>query len=115
MGLLRIPLDIATVLVGSVSIGIGVDYAIHMITHYYYEAKSGSSAPSSLDHAIRVSGKAIVINVLSVALGFLVLLFSNLVPLKNFGLLVAVTMLTSGAAALTLLPATILIFSKRKL
>jgi len=114
MGLAKIPLDIATVLVGSVSIGIGVDYAIHMITHFDYEIKTGADVSHSLGHAIRISGRAIVINVLSVALGFLVLMFSNLVPLQHFGLLVAVTMFTSGAAALTLLPATLIISGKIK-
>jgi predicted RND superfamily exporter protein len=114
MGLTGIPLDIATVLVGSVSIGIGVDYAIHMITHYSHEVKNGRDVRSSLEHAIRISGRAIMINVLSVALGFLVLTFSNLVPLQRFGLLIAVTMITSGAAALTLLPATLMISEKIK-
>jgi predicted RND superfamily exporter protein len=112
MGLTGIPLDIATVLVGSVSIGIGVDYAIHMITHFDHRIKAGDGMKSSLEHAIRISGRAIVINVLSVALGFLVLTFSNLVPIQRFGLLVAVTMITSGAAALTLLPATVMISAK---
>ncbi|MCK9400252.1 MAG: efflux RND transporter permease subunit [Bacteroidales bacterium] len=114
MGLVKIPLDIATVLVGSVSIGIGVDYAIHMITHFDHEIKAGADVSYSLGHAIRISGRAIVINVLSVALGFMVLMFSNLVPLQRFGLLVAVTMFTSGAAALTLLPATLFISGKFK-
>jgi predicted RND superfamily exporter protein len=114
MGLVRIPLDIATVLVGSVSIGIGVDYAIHMITHYNHEIKSGAGVKSSLEHAIRISGRAIVINVLSVALGFLVLTFSNLVPLQRFGLLVAVTMFTSGAAALTLMPAVLFVSNRNR-
>jgi predicted RND superfamily exporter protein len=88
MGLTGIPLDIATVLVGSVSIGIGVDYAIHMITHFDHRIKAGDGMKTSLEHAIRISGRAIVINVLSVALGFLVLTFSNLVPIQRFGLLV---------------------------
>jgi len=114
MGLVNIPLDIATVLVGSVSIGIGVDYAIHMITHFDHEFKAGGVVSTSLGHAIRISGRAIIINVLSVALGFLVLMFSNLVPLQRFGLLVAVTMITSGAAALTLLPATLFVTNKNK-
>jgi predicted RND superfamily exporter protein len=114
MGLTGIPLDIATVLVGSVSIGIGVDYAIHMITHFDHELKSSGNAAKSIEHAIRVSGRAIVINVMSVALGFLVLTFSNLVPIQRFGLLVAVTMITSGAAALTLLPATLTILYSSK-
>jgi len=111
MGLAGLSLDIATVLVGSVSIGIGVDYAIHMISHFDHEARRGSSVADSIKQAVQISGRAIVINVLSVALGFLVLMFSNLVPLQHFGLLVAVTMVTSGAAALTLLPATVLISS----
>lgn len=112
MGLIGLPLDIATVLVGSVSIGIGVDYAIHMITHYNHEKKHGRDSKRALGHAIRISGRAIVINVLSVSLGFLVLTFSNLVPLQHFGLLVGVTMIISGAAALTLLPAMILFREK---
>ncbi len=112
MGLTGIPLDIATVLVGSVSIGIGVDYAIHMITHLDHELRGGNDLQSAVGHAVRVSGRAIVINVLAVALGFLVLLFSNLVPLQRFGLLVAVTMAASGAAAITLLPALLFITAK---
>ena len=112
MGFAGIALDIATVLVGSVSIGIGIDYAIHMITHFNHEVRSGQSVEDSIHHAVSVSGRAIIINVLSVSLGFTVLLFSSLVPLQRFGLLVAVTMVTSGAAAITLLPA-ILILSAR--
>jgi len=49
-----------------------------------------------------ISGKAIVINVMSVDAGFLVLLFSQLVPLQSFGLLVAISMIGSGLGALTL-------------
>lgn len=112
MGFTGIALDIATVLVGSVSIGIGIDYAIHMITHFNHEVRSGRSAEESIHHAITVSGRAIIINVLSVALGFSILLFSNLVPLQRFGLLVAVTMVTSGAASITLLPAILIISSR---
>lgn len=114
MGFVKIPLDIATVLVGSVSIGIGVDYAIHMITHFDHEIKAGADVSYSLGHAIRISGRAIVINVLSVALGFLVLMFSNLVPLQHFGALVAMTMFTSGTAALTLLPAILFVSGSHK-
>ncbi len=113
MGLAGIPLDIATVLVGSVSIGIGIDYAIHMVTHINHEIRSGRTMSEAIQHAIRISGKSISINVLAVALGFLVLIFSSLVPLQRFGLLVAVTMVTSGMAAMTLLPA-MLILGERK-
>ena len=60
-----------------------------------------------------ISGKAIIINVLSVSAGFLVLLFSEMVPLEYFGLLIAISMIFSGLGSLTLLPV-ILILAKRK-
>lgn len=104
MGLAGIPLDIATVLSGSVTIGIGIDYAIHFITHFGNDFQQSQNIRSSIQSAIRVSGRAILINMISVTLGFAVLVFSNLVPLQRFGFLLAVTMLVSGMAALTLLP-----------
>jgi predicted RND superfamily exporter protein len=113
MGFTGIPLDIATVLVGSISVGIGIDYAIHMITHFEEDYKKTKSIQSALEESIKISGRAIVINVLSVSLGFLILLFSNLVPLQRFGLLVAVTMISSGVATLTLMPVVINLISRR--
>jgi hypothetical protein len=113
MGLTGIPLDIATVLVGSVSIGIGVDYAIHMISHLNDELRKHGRIDLAIRQAFAITGRSVVLNVLAVSLGFLVLLFSNLVPLQRFGLLVAVTMITSSAAALTLLPAVMLLIRSR--
>lgn len=114
MGFAGIPLDVATVLVGSVSIGIGIDYSIHMITHINHESRNGRKMAVAVTHALGISGRAIVINVLSVALGFLVMVFSSLVPLQRFGILVALTMLISGAAAMTLLPALLVIGDRLK-
>ncbi|OFX46892.1 MAG: hypothetical protein A2X13_07945 [Bacteroidetes bacterium GWC2_33_15] len=113
MGFTGIPLDIATVLVGSISVGIGIDYAIHLITHFEEDYKKTNNVQSALEESIKISGRAIVINVLSVSLGFLVLLFSNLVPLQRFGLLIAVTMISSGIATLTLMPVVINLISRR--
>lgn len=104
MGLTGIPLDIATVLTGSVTIGIGIDYAIHFMSHFGKSFQDGNDIRESISQSIEVSGRAIILNMLSVAIGFAVLLFSNLVPLQRFGLLIAVTMIVSAMAALTLLP-----------
>ncbi len=112
MGLTGISLDVATVLVGSVSIGIGIDYAIHFITGFEHNFKIYQNKRDAINITMQTTGKAIVINMLSVTLGFLVLLFANLVPIEYFGLLVAVTMIGSSAATLTLLPAFIT-FSKK--
>ena len=109
MGLTGIPLDIATVLTGSVTIGIGIDYAIHFMSHFGKSFLEGKNIRASIGQSIEVSGRAILLNMLAVTIGFAVLLFSNLVPLQRFGLLIAVTMIVSAMAALTLLPVALLL------
>jgi hydrophobe/amphiphile efflux-3 (HAE3) family protein len=114
MGITGIPLDIATVLVASVALGIGIDYSIHVITHFNHSLKETGEINKAIENTIMVSGKAIIINVISVAVGFLVLIFSQLTPLQNFGLLVALSMLGSGLAALTLLPVILILANRKK-
>jgi len=113
MGFTGIPLNMATVLVASIALGIGIDYSIHVITHYNQSRKEGASVSYAISSTIGISGKAIVINVTSVSAGFLVLLFSEMVPLQYFGLLISLSMIGSGLGALTLLPV-ILILTSRK-
>ncbi len=114
MGFTGIPLDIATVLVASVALGIGIDYSIHIITHFNHVYKVTGELDKAMEETIMISGKAIVINVLSVAAGFLVLMFSEIVPLQNFGILVAMSMVGSGLGALTLLPVILILHYRRK-
>lgn len=108
-GFTGIPLDIATVLVGSISIGIGIDYSIHFVSRFRRELKNGVTELDALDKTLETTGKAIVINVITVTMGFLVLLLADLVPLQRFGSLIAITMIGSGVGAITLLPAIILL------
>ncbi len=114
MGFAGISLDIATVLVASIALGIGIDYSIHVITHFNHNLKATNDVNKALEETILVSGKAIVINVISVAAGFLVLLFSQMVPLQNFGLLVALSMFGSGIGALTLLPVILILVNRKR-
>jgi predicted RND superfamily exporter protein len=112
MGYTGIPLNIATVLVASIALGIGIDYSIHVITHFNDSLKKGASITDALEETIRISGKAIIINVISVSVGFLVLLFSEMVPLQYFGLLIFLSMVGSGLSALTLLPVILILKNK---
>ncbi|MCX7983418.1 MAG: MMPL family transporter [Bacteroidetes bacterium] len=105
MGFFNIPLNLATVLVGSISLGIGIDYPIHFINRYRREYLQTHNPLSSLAITLTTTGKAILINILTVTTGFLVLVFSNLVPLQNLGILIGITMVSSGLSTLTLLPA----------
>lgn len=114
MGITGIPLDIATVLVASVALGIGIDYSIHMINAFNHYKCTTDSFELAVEKAMTMSGNAIIINVFTVTGGFLVLLFSNLVPMQSFGLLVALSMIFSGLGALTLLPVILILVSRKK-
>jgi len=113
MGFTGIRLNIATVLVASVAVGDGIGYSIHVISYFRFAFKQYMDVKKALYDTIMISGRAIVINVLSVAAGFLVLIFSNFVPLQHFGLLMAFSMIGSSMGAMTLLPV-ILILVHRK-
>lgn len=114
MGLSGIPLNIVTVLVASVAMGIGIDYSIHFISNFNLSLKKRKNLNKAIEDTMLLSGKAIFINFISVSAGFLVLVFSELMPIVYFGGLIALSMLGSSMGALTLLPATMLI-GKRKL
>jgi hypothetical protein len=105
MGLVGINLDMVTSLIGSISIGIGVDYTIHFMTDYHTQWGLTHNADQATLRTLKVSGKAIAVNALSVGLGFLVLSLSQFIVLRYIGILVGVVMLTSSITALTILPA----------
>ncbi|MBP6977976.1 MAG: efflux RND transporter permease subunit [Bacteroidales bacterium] len=114
MGFTGISLNIATVLVAAVAVGDGIGYSIHVISYFNHAKKQHKDIRQALLDTIMISGKAIVINVLSVAAGFLVLIFSNFVPLQHFGLLMAISMVGSSQGAMTLLPVILILVNRKK-
>ncbi len=114
MGLTGISLNIATVLVASVALGIGIDYSIHIISHFNEIYTKTGLLEKSIHDTLMISGNAIIINVISVSAGFLVLVFSEMVPLQYFGILIAISMVSSSLGAMTLLPAILIIINKNK-
>jgi hypothetical protein len=109
MAIFGIPLDVVTVLIGSVAVGIGIDYTIHFIIRFKVEHARGKTELEALDKTLETTGKAIVINALSVMMGFLVLVLGNIVPMQRFGYLIALTMIISATASITVLPALLLV------
>ncbi|MCK4732544.1 MAG: MMPL family transporter, partial [Methanophagales archaeon] len=73
------------------------------------EFGKGKSELEALDKTLETTGKAILINAISVMMGFLVLVLGSIVPMQRFGYLIAVTMITSALGAIIFLPALILI------
>ncbi|HET6487561.1 MAG TPA: MMPL family transporter [Spirochaetia bacterium] len=109
MGYAGIPINVATVLVGSIALGIGIDYVIHFSVRFATFYRGETTAVEAVKKTIQTTGLAIIINVLAVTMGFVALLFANLLPLRQFGILTAIAMLASGLGAFTLLPALILL------
>ncbi|MCX6556669.1 MAG: MMPL family transporter [Candidatus Aminicenantes bacterium] len=113
LALIGVPLDYATMMIGGVSIGVGIDYAIHFIHGYIGERDAGYPADEAIRRAFLDKGKAILTNALSVMAGFAVLLLSSLIPLRNFAWAMVCSMFLAALAALTLLPASLLYFNPK--
>jgi predicted RND superfamily exporter protein len=105
MGYAGAYLDMATVMIASLSVGIGVDYAVHFLSRYRRERAAGRGHEEALAETFRTSGRGILVNAATLTLGFLVMLLSNFGALVTFGWLITVTMLTSLVGALFILPA----------
>lgn len=113
MGLADIKLNVATAMIASIAIGIGIDYTIHFLARYRIERGETDDRGEATKRTILTTGKAILYNAFAVGAGFAVLIASNFNPLRYVGVLVALTMLTSSLAALTVLPALLNLFRPR--
>jgi len=105
MGFAGIKLNLGTSMVASVSVGVGIDYTIHCLEAYKREYRASGGSGDFLHRAFISSGKAIIINAVSVGAGFAVLLLSRFTMLADLGLLIAITMFSSALVSLTILPA----------
>lgn len=105
MGFMGITLNIGTALISSVVIGIGVDYSIHYISSIRKGLRRGLSTEKAIEYSSKTSGRAIFMNALTVAVGFLALLSSDFKPLMTLGWMIFVAMTLSAFCALVLIPA----------
>ncbi len=113
MGFLGINLDLATAVLSSLMIGVGVDYTIHYMWHYREERLAGKSPVDATKATFTSVGRGIVFNALSVIIGFVVLLISAFLPVRFFGFLVVVTISACLVGALVVLPSLLIVFRPR--
>ncbi len=104
MGVRQIALNVMTMATSSVAVGVGIDYAIHFIHRYQTTRLQGMSYSDAVPASMKASGVAIIINAMTVAAGFSALMFSEFSGVAQMGFLIALTMVTSAFAALTILP-----------
>ena len=108
-----IPLNAATVIIFSISLGLAVDASIHMIARFREETERGISWRPAILRSARGTGRAIVISFSTLMLGFGVLLMSSFVPVRRFGELIAVSMALSLISTLIVQPAMLRVGLKR--
>jgi uncharacterized protein len=110
MGILGVPLGVATSMFAGMTLGIGVDYAIHFLERVRASQASASDGRSAIVTAFRTVGPAIVIDALAVGLGFSVMLVSQVPANARLGGMLVVSVAASLAATLLLLPALVYFF-----
>ena len=104
LGLLKIPLDIMTITVAAISVGMAVDNTIHYIYRYKKEIKATQSPEQALLNAHTTTGRAIFYTAATIATGFSILSLSNFFPTQLFGIFTALAMLVAFISSLSLLP-----------
>ena len=110
MGLTGIPLDIMTITIAAIVVGIGVDDCIHYLHRFRDEVAIDQDYQAAMFRSHGSIGRAMYYTTLTVVVGFAMLTLSNFTPSLYFGVLTVVAMIAAVAGALLLLPKLILIF-----
>jgi predicted RND superfamily exporter protein len=104
MGWLNIPLDMMTITIAAIGLGISVDDTIHYIHRFKYEFQKDRKYLSTMHRCHGSIGHAMFYTSITIIIGFSILILSNFIPTVYFGLLTSLAMFIAILAALTLLP-----------
>ena len=110
IGLLEIPLDMMTITIAAITIGIAVDNSIHYIYRFREEFKKTNDYNKTLEKCHDTVGVAILNTSITIIFGFSILILSNFIPTIYFGVFTGIAMLLAMISVLTLLPKLILTF-----
>lgn len=113
MGWLGIELDIVTALLSSISIGLGVDFTIHVFWRIKWELALGSDYVNSIKNTLTTIGRGITINAFSVMIGFAVAFISAFPIIHAFAFLIIISLFLCLICALIFIPALTLIFKPK--
>ena len=108
IGLLGIPLDMMTITIAAITIGIAVDNSIHYIYRFKEEFKKTNDYNLTLEKCHDTVGVAILNTSITIIFGFSILVLSNFIPTIYFGVFTGIAMLLAMISVLTLLPRLIL-------
>ena len=109
MGIFKIPLDMMTITIAAITVGIGVDHSIHYITRFRREFAKDGNYIATMHRAHNSIGQALFYTAITIIIGFSILALSNFIPSIYFGLLTGLAMIAALLGSMTLLPKLILI------
>ena len=109
IGLLGIPLDMMTITIAAITIGIAVDNSIHYIYRFKEEFEKIKNYKETVDRCHSTVGVAILNTSITIVFGFSILVLSNFIPTIYFGVFTGIAMLLALISVLTLLPKLILV------
>ena len=109
IGLLGIPLDMMTITIAAITIGIAVDNSIHYIYRFKEEYSNLNDYNETVEVCHSTVGKAILNTSITIVFGFSILILSNFIPTIYFGIFTGIAMLLAMISVLTLLPSLILL------
>ena len=109
IGLLKIPLDMMTITIAAITIGIAVDNSIHYIYRFKEEFSLSKDYEKTIKLCHSTVGTAILNTSITIVFGFSILVFSNFIPTIYFGIFTGIAMLFAMISVLTLLPKLILV------
>ena len=110
IGLMNIPLDMMTITIAAITIGIAVDNSIHYIYRFKEEFSKIRNYDRTLDKCHSTVGIAILNTSITIVFGFSILVLSNFIPTIYFGIFTGIAMLLAMISVLTLLPKLLIIY-----
>ena len=110
MGWFKIPLDMMTITIAAISMGIAVDNTIHYIYRFRNELIKDNNYSLSMHRTHMSIGFAMYYTSVTIIVGFCILIFSNFIPSIYFGILTSIAMLMALLSSLILLPQLLILF-----
>src|SRR5690606_34804611 len=108
-----IPFNVMTAMVSSLAIGIGVPFGIHVVNRFQEDRATRPDVLTAMRHTLAHTGGALVGSAVTTVAGFGVLVFSSVPPMKQFGLVTAITIALALVTSVTVLPAMLALWSRR--
>jgi predicted RND superfamily exporter protein len=113
MALINMPLNVMTLTIASLAVGLGVTYGIHITHRYASEIINGREACEAVIIATRETGKGVFAAAITTIAGFGVMVFSKILPMYQFGVITALAIGFGYIGAVFLLPSMLVIWGKR--